>query len=79
MLLQRLMKIAVEAKMCPNCFLNFRTRFNLLLSRVEFMSNYAQGFFFDDRTAFYIAKGVKVVPRLGQYRSYIGPLPCFTS
>ena len=26
MLLQRLMKIAVEAKMCPNCFLNFRTR-----------------------------------------------------
>ena len=24
MLLQRLMKIAVDAKMCPNCFLNFR-------------------------------------------------------
>ena len=39
------MKIAVEAKMCPNCFLNFRTRFNLLMSRAKFMSNYAQGFF----------------------------------
>ena len=50
------MKIAVEAKMCPNCFLNFRTRFNLLMSRVEFMSNYAQGFFCSDRTAFNIAK-----------------------
>ena len=54
MLLQRLMKIAVEAKMCPNCFLNFRTRFNLLMARVEFMSNYAQVFFCSDRTAFYI-------------------------